>query len=52
MTSALGMNTRTGESTKLPPESQRDTKGHDSSILDDESKQTFIQFELSKAKRI
>ena len=32
--------------------SQRDMGGHDSRILDDESKQIFIQFELSRAKRI
>ena len=27
-------------------------RGHDSRILDDESKQIFVQFELSRAKRI
>ena len=32
--------------------SQRDMRGHDSRILDDESKQIFVQFELSRAKRI
>ena len=32
--------------------SQRDARGHDSRILDDESKQIFIQLELSRAKRI
>ena len=27
-------------------------RGHDSRIFDDESKQIFIQFELSRAKRL
>ena len=32
--------------------SQRDMREYDSRILDDESKQIFIQSELSRAKRI
>ena len=37
---------------KITNKKQRDTRGHDPRILDDESKQIFIQFELSRAKHI
>ena len=37
---------------KITNKKKRDTRGHDPRILDDESKQIFIQFELSRAKHI
>ena len=37
---------------KVTNKEKRDRRGYDSRILDDESKQIFIQFELSRAKHI
>ena len=37
---------------KVTNKKKRDTRGHDSRIPDDESKQIVIQFELSRAKHI
>ena len=37
---------------KYQQKCQKDMRGHDSRILDDESKQVFIQFEQARAKRI